>query len=245
MYFIDKRLGYSDIDRNGRLTLYSIMNIFQDITTYYGEEHGVGEDYLEKNNVGWIVYNWNIEIIELPNIKNNRKIRIATSVLKHKNPTLDRYYEIRDFNGRVCIRAYATWVMVSIQNMLPTRMIKRLEELSAADEIEAKKYSIPNHKIEKCIFKNTDAFNTSFEGRVLKSYIDLRGHMNNARYLEVIMELIDICDYSKLYVTYSCSLMSEESFKINSLDEKNSISIVFLAMRENKEVVACSIRLEK
>lgn len=69
--------------------------------------------------------------------------------------------------------------------------------------------------------------------------------MNNARYLELIMEIADIKDFSGLLITYNKSLSYKEEFTIKKLEDKNGLNVVFVTIDKNKEVINCSIRLYK
>lgn len=247
MYSSIKKLGYNDVDESGYLTLCSIMNSLQSIGGFFAEENGFGEGYLAENNIGWIVYNWNIDIISLPNIKEVSSIIVKTGIYNFNGSVVDRYYEICDINDRPLIKGFATWVLISMKNMLPIRLTDSIKEVvrRGKEELSLEIAAVGTRKIEKCVFKNTDNFNAAFSSYVFKSYIDIRGHMNNARYLELIMEIADIKDYSEILVTYNKSLAYKEEFTIKELEDENGLNIAFVTMDKDKEVINCSIRLKK
>lgn len=247
MYSAIKKLGYHNVDDKGYLTLCSIMNSLQSIGGFFAEEKGFGEKYLFDNNIGWIVYNWNIEIFKLPNIRETASVIVKTGIYNFSGSIVERYYEICDMQNKPLIKGFATWVLISMENMLPTRLNDNIKEIAkrGKEELSLEMDEPCIRKIEKCLIKNIENFKDAFHSYVFKSYIDIRGHMNNARYLELIMEIADIKDFSKLLITYNKSLAYKEEFTIKKLEDENGLNIVFVTMDKNKEVINCSIRLCK
>ena len=50
MYTFDSRVRYSETDSGGKLTMASLINYFQDCSTFQAEELGVGVEYLRALN---------------------------------------------------------------------------------------------------------------------------------------------------------------------------------------------------
>ena len=55
MYSFDSRVRYSEVDENRRITLLSILNYFQDCSSFHSEKIGVGIDYLNKRQCAWVL----------------------------------------------------------------------------------------------------------------------------------------------------------------------------------------------
>ncbi len=247
MYSSVKKLGYNNVDENGYLTLCSIMNSLQSIGGFFAEENGFGEKYLFDNNIGWIVYNWNIDILSLPNIRETASIIVKTGIYNFNGSIVERYYEICDMQHRALIKGLATWVLVSMENMLPVRLSESIKEIAkrGKEELSLEMGDTGKRKVEKCVINNIGDFKEAFHSHVFKSYIDIRGHMNNARYLELLMEVADIKDFSGLLITYNKSLAYKEEFVIKKLEDENGLNIAFVTTDKNKETINCSIRLYK
>ena len=47
MYSFDSRIRYSEVDKDQKMDLYSIINYFQDCTTFHSEDIGKGIDYMQ------------------------------------------------------------------------------------------------------------------------------------------------------------------------------------------------------
>ena len=66
IYQFDSRVRYSEVDENRRITLLSILNYFQDCSSFHSEKIGVGIDYLKEKQCAWVLSSWQIVLGELP-----------------------------------------------------------------------------------------------------------------------------------------------------------------------------------
>ena len=66
MYSFESRIRYSETDSDGRLTLLSLMDYFQDCSTFQSEDLGVGLSFLRERKVVWVLSSWQIAIERLP-----------------------------------------------------------------------------------------------------------------------------------------------------------------------------------
>ena len=55
---IDGRVRFSEIDHTRKITVPSIINYFQDCSTFQSEDIGVGLDVLSKKKKAWILTYW-------------------------------------------------------------------------------------------------------------------------------------------------------------------------------------------
>ena len=53
-YSFDSRVRYSEIGEDKKLTLNSIINYFQDCSTFHSEAAGVGMDFLADKHQVWV-----------------------------------------------------------------------------------------------------------------------------------------------------------------------------------------------
>ena len=52
MYSFNSRIRYSELDETGRLRLESLLDYFQDCSTFHSEDIGLGVDYLKERHLG-------------------------------------------------------------------------------------------------------------------------------------------------------------------------------------------------
>ena len=62
MYSFESRIRYSETGSDGKLTILSLMDYFQDCSTLQSEDLGVGLSYLLERNMVWVVSSWQIAI---------------------------------------------------------------------------------------------------------------------------------------------------------------------------------------
>ena len=58
----DSQVRYSECDQDANLSLGGIVNYFQDVSSFQGEDGGIGIDYLQENHLAWILSFWQIII---------------------------------------------------------------------------------------------------------------------------------------------------------------------------------------
>ena len=54
MYTFESRVRYSEVGEDGRMTLQSLLDYFQDFSTINYEDIGVGVEYFKKINQVWL-----------------------------------------------------------------------------------------------------------------------------------------------------------------------------------------------
>ena len=65
-YSFAGRIRYSEIDESGRLSLYSLINYFQDCSNFHAEDRNVGLTWTRENHAAWILAGWQIQVRSYP-----------------------------------------------------------------------------------------------------------------------------------------------------------------------------------
>ena len=60
MYEYDTRIRYSEVNSDGILSLPSLLDYFQDCSTFHSEDIGLGILYLEEHHLVWVLGSWQI-----------------------------------------------------------------------------------------------------------------------------------------------------------------------------------------
>ncbi len=71
MYTYKSRVRYSEIGVNGNLTLESLVDYFQDCSTFHSEDIGLGIEYLQERHMVWLMSSWQIVIERYPRLCEN------------------------------------------------------------------------------------------------------------------------------------------------------------------------------
>ena len=76
MYTFQSQVRYSELDSDRKLSIASIVDYFQDCSTFHSESLGVGIDYLDRVGMLWVMSYWQIVIDRYPGLC--EKITIGT-----------------------------------------------------------------------------------------------------------------------------------------------------------------------
>ena len=176
---IDGRVRFSEIDHTRKITVPSIINYFQDCSTFQSEDIGVCRDVLSKKKKAWILTYWQIVIDHYP--KMNDKIQVSTWASKFKGMLAERNFCMTDENGEKAAYAQSVWVYMDVEKGRPVRPDQ--EELDAYGQCEPLEMEYESRKIalpEDCM---------SLEPFPVRRYhIDTNEHVNNCQYVQMALE---------------------------------------------------------
>ncbi|NLK63762.1 MAG: acyl-ACP thioesterase [Tissierellia bacterium] len=183
----------SDIDFRRQLKLSSLFVYLQDMATEHAYNIGVGRDALqEKYGIIWVLNRAVVEIIRHPVFK--EEITIETWPEQPDKVQFNRNFLVYDKGGNVIARAFSQWVVIDYQ----TRKLRRssiIEEKFPKVDRERPITGILNK------IKPIGGLNLSYKKTVGYSDIDINEHLNNAKYIDYIMD----CFSLKLHKKYNIS----------------------------------------
>ena len=212
-YIIDTAL----IDKNKRLRLSNLFVIFQEMAEAHGETIGTGKAATTDVGLKWIITRHSAKIERLPTY--GEKVEVYTYPGKNNPYFFYRYFFIKDEKGNIIIRATSIWAIVDAKtNKLVYDPFKRkLPEESFDFELP-----IPA-KINEDINDKVDEYHVRY------SDIDLNGHVNNSRYLEMIQNLHDSAFYKEHEI---------DSILINYFAElKENDDVILYSNNSNPEII--------
>lgn len=181
MYSFNSRVRYSEINQNKQLDLHSIINYFQDCSTFQSEDIGMGIDYLLKANRVWLMNAWQINVTRFPTLGEN--ITISTWPYDFKGMYGYRNFLITDSNKEVCVCANSIWVcMDTLQN----RPVKVSQEDIRGYGSE-KPYDM-NYAPRKIDIPSPMVVKEAFPVR--KNSLDTNNHVNNGQYIRMAQEYL-------------------------------------------------------
>jgi len=167
----------------------SILSVMQNAATDDAERRGAGDKNTRDKGFVWMIVRMHIEVIRLPKYKESLQIRTWPSEGKHG--MYPRYYEICDSNGNPIISASGIWVLVDIEKRtLLDDVVIDLKGLHTGREIGNPRRIRMPELTQK----------TSLKAGY--TYADINGHINNARYLDLVEDIIG-CEYLKNHVVKS------------------------------------------
>ena len=202
-------ISNNDVDKRFQLKVPAIFRYFQDVAMSATAPLGVDSISLSKRNIDWVITRMTVEIKRLP--KCDEEITVHTYPGKDMAMLYPRYFFITDVNGEVIISSSSVWAL--IDNTSRKVIIDRETISKLPGETSPYQLDLP----EKVAFPDS---NTFIEKRTIHySDLDFNSHMNNVRYVELLMDAHD----SSFYDTHRLSSITLNYMK--EIKEKEAVEI--------------------
>ncbi len=161
-----------ECDRNKKLRLVTLMNIFQDIADEHATQMGLGIAYCLEHGFAWVGSNYHIFINQKPKI--HEQITLKTWPAEAKKLVAVRDFELLGENGESLIKAASQWVLINIESKRPVPLLENLPQYEALNE------NIVNPEFAKLPELEYVDLETRFKIRF--DDIDFNKHVNNSIY---------------------------------------------------------------
>lgn len=183
MFRLDYRVATSCCDEEGKLKLYSALQMMQDCSEMWIDTEPTVANYFKRENMAQLLASRQVEIIRVPSYK--EELHVETSVWEMKSMFGFRNTFIYDANNQPC---YRTWSQGAFVDKATGRLAKVADEVIASMNLEARREM---NYMERRIVLPQEAVITEHEPiPVLRNDIDYNHHMNNANYVRIAMELL-------------------------------------------------------
>ncbi|MDE7130890.1 MAG: acyl-[acyl-carrier-protein] thioesterase [Lachnospiraceae bacterium] len=181
MYTFESRVRYSEVGVDGNMTLESLLDYFQDCSTFHSEDIGLGVDYFNELNQVWLLSAWQICVNRYPHLC--ERIVIGTAPYDFRGFIGCRNFEMRTQAGEVLAYANSIWSLMDVEKMVPAKPNeKMLAEYVLEDkypmEYAPRKINVPADG------KKMEPF------KVRSHHLDTNNHVNNGQYVRMAMEYI-------------------------------------------------------
>ena len=191
MYQRKYLVSNNDVDAKFNLKVPAIFRYFQDVALLATSEAKVDAMSLSKKNIDWVISRMKVEIIRLP--KCDEEITVYTYPGKDMAMLYPRYFFITDKDNNIIVRSSSIWVLIdnSTRKVIVDRdVIAKLPPEEREDQLSLpEKISLPENSgfVEK--------------RRIHYSDLDYNSHMNNGRYIELLMDVHDASFYLNHHLT--------------------------------------------
>lgn len=190
------KIPYMLCDRYKNLSLRNLVNLLADTSLTHSYKL---EKDLDMSKFRWIVYSWDIEIIDP--IKAFDEIEVTTLIVDiHKFYTHRNVYIKRD--GEIVAKAYGLFLLVDIERMRPVKISKELIKAYENDPLIYEKQHL-TYKSDFDKFKNIEIRYTD---------IDSNFHVNNTVYFDYLSDLcsISIKDIKFINIVYKNEIRNKK-----------------------------------
>ena len=182
MYTLNYKVTTSTCDSEGRLKLYSALQMMQDCSEMWIDSEPEVKAYFARENMAQLLASRQVEVLRVPSFK--EELRVTTSVYDMKPMFGFRNTFIYDADGRPC---YRTWSMGAFVDKA-TGKLKRVDD-AVANTLLIEPQLEMNYRDRRIILPKGggEAFAPI---KVMRADIDYNRHVNNANYIRMAMELL-------------------------------------------------------
>ena len=181
MYTFDSRIRYSETDSEGKLTMASLINYFQDCSTFHSEDVGLGIPYLQKNRLVWVLSSWQIVVERYPDLGEN--VTIGTQPYDLRGFLGYRNFWMQDRMGCYLAKANTLWSLLSTETGRPGSIPEEMAEGYGIGEKLDMEYAPRKIVIPQG--------GTDQEAIIVKKHhLDTNHHVNNQQFVDMAMAFL-------------------------------------------------------
>ena len=182
MYSLKYKVTTSTCDSEGRLKLYSALQMMQDCSEMWIDSEPGVKQYFAEQNMAQLLATRQVEIIRVPEYK--EELTVTSTVYDMKPMFGFRNTFIYDAQGNPC---YKTWSMGAFVDKVAGKL-KRVDQ-ATIDSMNLEPQKEMNYRDRRIILPKQGG-NILEPVKVLRADIDYNKHMNNANYVRMAMELL-------------------------------------------------------
>ena len=181
MYTFESRIRYSETDSGGKLTMASLINYFQDSSTFQSEDLGLGVAYMRERRLVWVLSAWQIVVRRYPGLC--EKVTVGTQPYDMKGFLGYRTFAMLDETGEYIAKANSLWSLLNADTGKPVAVPEEMLEGYGLGERLDMEYA--PRKI---------AFPEGGEAgdpvTVRKHHLDTNCHVNNQQFISIAMDCL-------------------------------------------------------
>ena len=165
--------------KNGRLKLWSLFTMFQDIAGDHSTLLGFSADKMAADGYFWAVTNYRNEISRLP--EEGEEVLLRTCVGRPAHAIFPRYFRLFGKDGELLASCASRWALVDI---------KKRTAAVGAPGFEVFNGQKNPWELREAGSVKPEETSRSISFDLPSEYIDRNGHMNNARYFEMAEDML-------------------------------------------------------
>ena len=182
MKTLNYKVTTSCCDSEGKLKLYSALQMMQDCSEMWIDSEPTARKFFSDNNMTQLLATRQVEVVRAPRFKED--LTVTTSIYEVLPMYGFRNTFIRDAQGQPC---YRTWSMGAFVDLATGKLARLSDDAIASLTLEPKQEM--NYRGRRIILPKQDGTMLP-PVEVMRADIDYNRHMNNANYVRIAMELL-------------------------------------------------------
>ena len=171
------RVDYSDIEKNNCMKPAKVVDRFQSLAMAHSNDIGYDLNWFDRENMGWILLYWHVQMRRLP--EEGEKLKISTWTLPYKRAQAQRDFDAVDEKGEQILYAASRWVLMNTIKRRPAKMPDEFFDAYVYDDcrpLSDENFEMPVPDEENLTQKR--------EIIMTRRDTDTNGHANNLVYVE-------------------------------------------------------------
>ena len=240
MYTFNSRIRYSEVDKNGFLTLGSLLDYFQDCSTFQTQDGPTPMEYLKRNGITWVLTSWQIEVKRYPKLCEH--VVIGTIPYRLKG-----YFGFRNFfmdtqDGERLAVANSEWTLIDTNRARPTRITPEMANAYPIGEPLEMEYC--DRKIR--LPEDGEVIDAK-EILITSHHLDTNNHVNNGQYIKMATDCIPDKDIfiSSMRAEYRMQTREGDILVPNIIKvSKNGIIAYTISLNDKENKPVCLVELK-
>ena len=237
-------VSFYEVDAKNRVFLPSLWKYLQETAWNHAHRIGIGYLDLARDDYFWVLSRLSIEMNEYPGWGD--KIRVKTWLLESSRLFAFRDFSILKEDGKIIGGAKSAWVVLNLKTRKPQRIEPFLKDLNPLPdqhgaETKLDKLPAPSHPGEETFFT------------VRYSDLDMHQHVNNARYIEWVLDSYSFeMNQTHHITTFEINFLAEsncgDKLSIQSERQKDSTPIFLhsiIRKEDNRELCRARVRWKR
>lgn len=181
MYEYKERIRYSEVNSNGLLSLPSLLDYFQDCSTFHSEDLGLGIEYLKEQKMVWVLSSWQIVVKRFPEM--GEVITVGTAPYEFKSFVGCRNFWMKDHKNEIVACANSVWSLIDTEKGKPVKPTQAMiDGYELSDKLDMQ-YAERRIKFE--------GEGVAFPKMIVKAHnLDTNLHVNNGQYIRIGLDYL-------------------------------------------------------
>jgi medium-chain acyl-[acyl-carrier-protein] hydrolase len=233
----DWEINFTQCLPSGRLKYTELCNLLQLTAATHSDLGGISFSDMQEFNQAWVLSRMRVEIKALPKWRDIVTVKTWINTLENSRSVraLEMYV-----NGEKIVGSETFWAVINTEKRRPEPLTLDHEHFELFPDIKATQESFSK------IIINPEKEEV-FEKNVILSDLDIVNHVNNVKYLEWCMDLVD----EKIVLnqeirSFEMNFMKELSLRDKVIIHENvsEEKIVFSITKDNKNCYALQLNLK-
>jgi len=182
-YRMEFMVHYHEVNPEEQATPLTLLYFLEDAAIAHSESVGYGLSQVKAEGLAWVLNRWHLQMEQYPRL--GEKVIIETWPSSFERFYGRREFLIRNMTQEIIGRATSLWIFYNIATKRPSRISSEFGIVYGLDPLRAIDDSFePLQGFEAGAEKCEQDFS------VRRSDIDTNGHVNNANYLQWMLEVV-------------------------------------------------------